>query len=388
MAREKDRQVSREQSGSWVSGPLCFRSARQSRSVEPRGVYDEISQQWITDGSRRESDHGGRKARADQRVLVVTQKCDPHADVVIAHLKAMGVESFRLNTEDLLDGYVVDWDGTSISLSDRAGRSINVPTGVISAYLRPTLPVTPPGDITDPAMRMFAAAEGERLLDALHSLEGVQWLSTRSALQRAKPKMPQLHLAHQLGLRVPRSLVTNDPQRAREFARSLVGDIALKPQDTPHVVVDGKRNEFFCHTMAASSFTTVANAVRYTPCLLQEFIDKVADVRITIIGSDVFATEIDTSGLDEARADWRLADLDESRYRPIDIPTGLSRTLKRFLKCYGLRFGAIDLLHAKSGEYVFLENNPNGVWYWLERATGQPMTASLARLLAGHGAAG
>ena len=31
-----------------------------------------------------------------------------------------------------------------------------------------------------------------------------------------------------------------------------------------------------------------------------------------------------------------------------------------------LTFGAIDLIETPSGEYVFLEVNPNGQWLWID----------------------
>src|SRR4029453_19406378 len=46
-----------------------------------------------------------------------------------------------------------------------------------------------------------------------------------------------------------------------------------------------------------------------------------------------------------------------------------------------LRFGAIDLIETPEGEHVFLENNPNGQWYWVEMMTGQPMARAMADLL-------
>jgi len=48
-----------------------------------------------------------------------------------------------------------------------------------------------------------------------------------------------------------------------------------------------------------------------------------------------------------------------------------------------LSFGAIDLLLTPTGEYVFLEINPNGQWYWLELITGIPLTNAMCDVLTG-----
>lgn len=48
----------------------------------------------------------------------------------------------------------------------------------------------------------------------------------------------------------------------------------------------------------------------------------------------------------------------------------------------GLAFGAIDLIKSKSGDYVFLENNPNGQWVWIENQTGQSISDAVIEILA------
>jgi glutathione synthase/RimK-type ligase-like ATP-grasp enzyme len=46
-----------------------------------------------------------------------------------------------------------------------------------------------------------------------------------------------------------------------------------------------------------------------------------------------------------------------------------------------LRFGAIDFILDESGEYVFLEINPNGQWAWIERKTGYKISSEIVNLL-------
>ncbi len=41
----------------------------------------------------------------------------------------------------------------------------------------------------------------------------------------------------------------------------------------------------------------------------------------------------------------------------------------------------MDFIVTPDGDYVFLENNVGGQFGWLEDMTGEPMTATLARML-------
>lgn len=42
-----------------------------------------------------------------------------------------------------------------------------------------------------------------------------------------------------------------------------------------------------------------------------------------------------------------------------------------------LKFGAIDLIKDKDGNYVFLEINPNGQWAWVQTQTGLPIAEAI-----------
>jgi len=78
--------------------------------------------------------------------------------------------------------------------------------------------------------------------------------------------------------------------------------------------------------------------------------------------------------------DWR-SDYDHLSYRVVTPPPEVRRALHRYLRRFGLVFGAFDFALTGDG-WVFLECNPNGQWAWMEDPTGLPMTAAFADLLA------
>jgi glutathione synthase/RimK-type ligase-like ATP-grasp enzyme len=58
---------------------------------------------------------------------------------------------------------------------------------------------------------------------------------------------------------------------------------------------------------------------------------------------------------------------------PNDVAKGCMDLVRRL----GLRFGAIDLVLEPSGDYRFLEVNPNGQWGWIQTRTGQPIAGAI-----------
>ena len=86
-----------------------------------------------------------------------------------------------------------------------------------------------------------------------------------------------------------------------------------------------------------------------------------------------------------ARSDWRrkgLALLKE--WQPYQLPQALETKLLKLLNYFGLNYGAIDLIFTPDERYVFLEVNPVGEFFWLEKYSGLPISQAIAELLLTH----
>lgn len=199
-------------------------------------------------------------------------------------------------------------------------------------------------------------------------------------------KIWQLELARRLGLTIPDTLITTDMAAARDFFAAQGGDIIYKPIRAPLV-------ERPASAPGRERFATVyTNRVRLadlerpdrflpSPCLFQARLPKRLEVRVTLIGRHTFAAAIDAQGSARADLDWRRYDDANTRYSPYDLPADIAAKLIALLQELGLVYGAADLVVTPAGEHVFLEINPSGQYYWIERLTGLPLTANLARML-------
>jgi glutathione synthase/RimK-type ligase-like ATP-grasp enzyme len=179
---------------------------------------------------------------------------------------------------------------------------------------------------------------------------------------------------------VPPFVVTNEVARARDFLAAFPAGVVVKTLALPSLMVDDRVALLYTHQVTEEDLQHL-EAVRYGPTFLQEFVPKRLDVRVTVIDDRLFAVGIETQGVESARADLRAAEVYDLPHRPIELPPPVAAACKALVDRLGLRFGAIDLLLTPEGEFVFLEINPNGQWYWLEEITGLPMTAALCDLL-------
>ncbi|WP_406279456.1 hypothetical protein [Embleya sp. NBC_00896] len=157
-------------------------------------------------------------------------------------------------------------------------------------------------------------------------------------------------------------------------ARRLYFSTIYKPLHAQPYTVDDRPAGIFAAPVTASELT---DAVRTCPHLFQERVDKVADVRVTVVGERTFAARI-TAPTDVL--DWR-ADYAHLNYDVVECPPEVTTGMQHMLRQFGLSFGAFDFAVTSAGEWWFLELNPNGEWAWVEDRTELPIASALADVL-------
>lgn len=315
--------------------------------------------------------------RDERPVLVLSELDDFTADGVIMKLRERDVPVVRLDPGTDLPGdaaFAARLDHAGSWAGDLTTRTRHLDlASVRSVYRRRPSPYAPSADLEAQAATFAAREARHGFGGTLANLPGCLYVNHPDANRAADMKAGQLAVAAGLGLRVPESLITNDPDQARLFARKH-GRIIYKPlTHVRHVTPDGPRTIWTRPVQADELDETISG----TAHLFQRLIDKVADLRITVAGDRVFCVRIDS---DPPQLDWRY-DYDRLAYTWCDPPAGLTGPLISYLKHFDLAFGCFDFGLTERGELVFFECNPNGQWSWLEEETGAPISAALADLL-------
>lgn len=309
-------------------------------------------------------------------IVAVSHARDEHAPPVLAALRRLRAEVALLDLADfpLRASVALSYGGRG-----RARRLLRTRAGTLDArdiqtvwWRRPE-----PFDMG----RGLSAANAEfsfrQVLEALGGLAAsldARWVNEpwRDAAASHKPR--QLALAERLGLSVPATLVTNDPEDARAF-------LARRGRRAVHKALHGIADTWRPTRLVGPKDLAPLDGLRWAPVVFQEYVPGV-DVRVTVVGDRLFPIEIDvrdTRSPEDFRPVWR-----EAPVAPCTLPDEVERRLRALVSELGLRFAAIDLRRRDDGEHVFLEVNPSGQWLFLEERTGQPITAAVARLLAGR----
>jgi len=206
---------------------------------------------------------------------------------------------------------------------------------------------------------LFAQGEARcGLGGVLSCLPNCLYVNNSANVARAENKPAQLCAAARLGLPVPATIITNDVAAAREFA-ARYGPVVYKPMRSPRLHA-GQARTIWAQTIDP---TDLDESLLAMPHLLQSRVDKVADLRVTVIGERVFAVRIECVELD-----WRAVDDSLVTYTPTPVTDDLAHRVRRYLDAFGLVFGCFDFAVTAAGRAVFLECNPNGQWAWLPGA--------------------
>lgn len=307
-------------------------------------------------------------------VLVLTGRLDPTADLVVTELRRRAVPVFRCDPGDFPQRLEVaaEFDGSWTGAIRTPHRELAL-RDVRCAYYRRPGPVAAGADL-DAAEREWATAEARGGLGGL--LAAIpHWLNHPSRMDHAEYKPVQLAAAAGAGLPTPRTLITSDPAAARRFVAGLPRAVYKAFCSTVRGA-DGRR---FIYTTPVDAADLDDDAVRYTAHQFQEWVEKVYEVRLTVVDDRFFAARL-TGRSADARTDWR-SDYDSVDYAVADVPAAVRNGVTRLLAGLGLRFAAMDFAVRADGTWVFLDLNPNGQWGWIEHETGLPICAAIADAL-------
>lgn len=318
-------------------------------------------------------------------LLILTNRADLAADYLVVRLQERGLPYVRFNTEDFPKDVQISLDNSRQGWKwwIRVQGNKYDSSRFSAIYLRHLVL----GDLSEVVSSDVAFAEQE-VAEALRSLWRVipdrLWLNHPRDVWLASNKVLQLATAVELGLPVPRSLVSNSPEDIETFAvgaskHGLVAK-AVKHGFTERdgrIVLAGTQ-EFSPEALTRPG---VASSI---PLVVQDRVPKRCDVRVVVVDRDVFPVRIHSDISSQAAPDWRLQQLDgaELLHEPFDLPADVEEACRRLPALFGLRYSSMDLIEDPEGTFWFLELNPNGQWAWIEQFAGHPIRDSLIRAFA------
>ncbi|MCA9929011.1 MAG: hypothetical protein KC419_11055 [Anaerolineales bacterium] len=182
----------------------------------------------------------------------------------------------------------------------------------------------------------------------------------------SKPYQSQLIRQH--GLLPPDTLISNNPAAVQEFQREY-GRIIYKS-------ISGVRS--IVQTLTDKDMERL-DLIRWCPTQFQAFVPG-TNVRVHTIGSELFATSIETTATDYRYAHHQAGK--GARLTAVDLPDDITQRCLALTRSLGLAFAGIDLKITPEGKVYCFEVNPSPAFSYYEAQTSQPIAQAVARHLA------
>ena len=308
-------------------------------------------------------------------VLIITNSVDIHVDIAEEKMTTSGCNVFRLNLDEFPKDYkiVVQSNGDSQEelLIHIPSEKVIESSEIGAVWLRKKADFCFLSDDLSVQERQFANSETEHTLKSILYGLDCYWMSHPNALNQAGWKIEQTKRAAKMGFLVPDSLVTNDPASVLDFRQKHNNSIVTKAMSSPYLGAEEVEAEDIEVDMMPTTLITdemMANieAVKEFPIYFQAYVDKAYEVRVTVIGHELFAVRLNSQDSELTMVDSRSM-CAEIAYEYFELPEEVASRCLNFVKSYGLEYGAIDLIVTPEGDFVFLENNPVGQFLYIEQ---------------------
>jgi hypothetical protein len=264
----------------------------------------------------------------------------------------------------------------------------------------------------------FVKLHSNELFSSLpYLMPNAYWLN-RNGRRLAKHKTYQLMIAKQAGFSLPEGIIGNSyaaldalaknhdtlaikPIIHHEFIKTKLKihpkkainhlikktlhtlNLASLPKDEPWWSISEEFTAYYTKKFPSSQLVDAQEAIEKCPTIIQSYIPKKLELRVTVVGQDIFACAIHSQSHAASSDDFRaLPDYyKEMKHEPYDLPDNIKQQCLALMRLMQLDFGAIDIILTPDDEYVFLEINQSGQWMWVQNQTGLMIGEAIAELL-------
>ena len=312
------------------------------------------------------------------KVVIVSQRQDPHVDTIILNLRKRGLDPHRINTDDIPNLYTMEFEYQeefSCSIKSLDGKE-KIDLNTVTSYWWRRPQNFKVDSTLSKQESIFAQQELSHVFNGILNCNSAAWVSHPDFIKRASFKPEQLFSALNLGFLIPETLITQDVDKALAFFKKFDNGIIYKVLSDPLLAASKIEDSEIINpnfSVYKATLTTLItekeikfiDSIKSCPCQFQRLIHKKYDVRIVIIGKKIFGVRILSQEYKETKIDWRDYTVD-LKYLPLDIPIHVKEKCFDFIKLYNLNFSTLDFIVDEDDNYYFLENNPNGQFLFIE----------------------
>ncbi|MCR4334117.1 MAG: hypothetical protein NUV47_00055 [Patescibacteria group bacterium] len=324
-------------------------------------------------------------------ILIITGKDEITVPYITKHLDQMNQSYFRVD----IDSFVMSGGCITLTFLDNTidgtiayegDKKLDLDTVKSVWFRRPQKVIVE--NVQDSVERQFIEDEFSASLWSLYTCldeKEIFWMNhplyARDLLEHNK--MLQMKFARESGLLIPKTIITNEPQKLIEFCEEKGGFIAVKAvRSRIFQNPEGGAIGIYTNRVSTDYLKAHIKAIARAPIMAQEYVAKKLELRVTVVGNQIFTCAIHSQDSERTKNDWRRYDFDKVKHESWTLPKEIETKIFTFMNRCHLSFGAIDMILTPNDEYVFLEVNPSGQYIWIENLTNFSISRAIAETLA------
>ncbi|ROP33631.1 ATP-grasp domain-containing protein [Couchioplanes caeruleus] len=299
-------------------------------------------------------------------IAILSLRNDLHALLVQQELRQReGVICSVIETDRLAGSGGITWSDNVCLLPSHEGDLVDVRELDLIWLRRFNVPQVVPPFVTDPAQIQVIRNDCHwALLGLLVTEFRGTWISDPHATRLADNKLVQLRAAEACGLRIPRTLVSQDPRQIRQFHASMPNGVIVK-------TIKGSTVWPLLTAPVLEEHLAAEDSMRLAPAIYQEHVPGFRHLRVLVLEETAYAVQIESPDLD-----WRR-NLNVPIYE-VRLDGNLTRRLAELLHRLGLRMGVFDLKLDDARDPVWLELNPQGQFLFAQGLLGLDLVTPFA----------
>jgi hypothetical protein len=238
-------------------------------------------------------------------------------------------------------------------------------------------------------------SEWRGFLSTISAALGDLGIYTLSDVAESGSRIRQLEIAARCGFVVPESTWFVGKAHAERFAakheRIVAKPIAVRNVPKLEDDLDSYRVLFTMGIEGAEIAAIDPSEFTGAPALFQERIGHGVEHRVIAFRDRAFSYEIKGRIEDKIRPDERILygandgrRIYGAQYNFVETSPFVAQATSRFLTEAGLQYGAFDLIKGDSGQWSFIECNPEGQWYAASMFNMDEVAAHFAKLIEGQ----
>jgi ATP-GRASP peptide maturase of grasp-with-spasm system len=306
-------------------------------------------------------------------ILILSEENDHSTNDVIDWLLLFEIDFLRINDNEIIEikEIKITNQGYDILFKLKLSSEIYSIKQFSSYWYRRgnivlDIPIVKNGSEISPKIEEYLKNENYKLKDFfIKELDKIP-NKIGSIFNLNKNKLSNLVLATKVGMKIPNTKI-------------LTEKLNLKSNLKEKYISKAIYNNFdvFNNSYHISSYTSLIEnnydllGNKLFPSLVQEFIDKLIDVRVFYLKGKIWSAAIFSQNDEKTKIDFRNYNYEKpNRIESIELPEVLKKSIVKFMTDLNLDSGSLDFVLSKQQEYFFLEVNPVGQFGAISFACG------------------